>query len=78
MGPPHSARHLGPSRDLATGYRCLDGIMKRCRWQAIKSVHRYAKAHAWLAAQGRQSEEVVAKGRELLKARGERPAIPIG
>ena len=72
VGPPHTARHTGPSCDLSTKFRTLDEIMKRGRWKAINSVHRYAKPHAWLAACANQSDEVRAKGRAILAARGSR------
>ena len=75
IGPPHTARHTGPSCDLSTSYRTLDSIMKRGRWKAVNSVHRYAKPHAWLAACQRQDPELRAKGAAILARRGLRPSV---
>ena len=57
-GTPHAARHTGASRDLTEGHRNLEEVMKRGRWKAINSVHRYAKPHAWYAALACESAEI--------------------
>ncbi|CAK0869509.1 unnamed protein product, partial [Prorocentrum cordatum] len=41
--PAHSARHSGPSRDAAEGYRTVWAIQRRGRWASEKSVLRYMK-----------------------------------
>ena len=40
---PHSGRHGGPPEDAAAGVRTAAEIMKRGRWEAVKSVRRYMK-----------------------------------
>ena len=77
-GTPHSARHTGASRDLTEGYRNLEEVMKRGRWKALNSVHRYAKPHAWYAAQAQLSPDERTRGREILAARPLREASPAG
>ena len=74
-GAPHSARHSGPSRDLTTGYRSLEQIMKRGRWKALTSVHRYAKPHAYYACLSKLSDEEREKGDALLRSRPARPKV---
>jgi len=71
-GTPHSARHTGASRDLTEGYRTLEQVMKRGRWKALNSVHRYAKPHAWYAALAALPSEVRDKGDLILEARAPR------
>ena len=66
IGPPHSARHTGASRDAAENRRSLDEIMKRGRWKSLASVHRYAKPHTWFAAIAAQPDDVVELGRQLM------------
>ena len=39
----HSLRHGGPSTDVAMGGRSLEEVMKRGRWQSMRSVARYAR-----------------------------------
>ena len=39
----HSLRHGGPSTDVAMGARSLEEVMKRGRWQSMRSVARYAR-----------------------------------
>ena len=39
----HSLRHGGPSTDVAMGARSLGEVMKRGRWQSMRSVARYAR-----------------------------------
>ena len=75
-GPPHSARHTGASRDLSEGYRSLEDVMKRGRWQALASVHRYAKPHMWFAAIAKLPPEVKEKGDQLLAMRAPRASAP--
>ena len=74
-GKPHSARHTGPSRDLTLGYRSMETIMKRGRWKALTSIHRYAKPHAWYACLADLSAEERARGDAILAARAPRPAV---
>ena len=38
IGPPHTARHTGASRDLAGGRRSFDEIKRRGRWKADDGV----------------------------------------
>jgi hypothetical protein len=78
IGPPHSCRHTGASRDIAEHYRDIDGIMRRGRWRATASVQRYAKAHAWHAAVAAQPAEVRKRGEQLLKCRKPRSSKPQG
>ena len=73
-GPPHSARHSGPSRDLTTGYRSLESILKRGRWKALSSVHRYAKPHAYYACVARVGPEEATRGDSIIAGRPARPA----
>ena len=73
-GNPHSARHSGPSRDLTTGYRSLEMIMKRGRWKALTSIHRYAKPHAWYACISQLGPRERARGDEILDRRPARSA----
>ena len=68
-GTPHSARHTGASRDLTEGYRNLEEVMKRGRWKALNSVHRYAKPHALYAAQAKLSQQERDNGRRILAKR---------
>ena len=74
--PPHSCRHTGPSRDLATGYRDMPQVQRRGRWSAEKSVRRYAKTHAWIAVTKAQPPHVLSRGSELLGMRAPRPKVP--
>jgi integrase len=76
VGPPHSARHTGASRDLSEGYRSLWQVQRRGRWSSEKSVLRYAKSHAWTEAQARTPAAVREIGGAYLKTlRGERPPV---
>ena len=50
VGPPHSLRHTGASRNRATRFRTIEEIMQRGRWKVVASVTRYAKIHAWVEA----------------------------
>ena len=70
IGPPHSVRHSGPSRDSATGYRSIWQIQRRGRWQSEKSVMRYAKTWAWTTTKSRTPAAVLDRGSQLLKERG--------
>ena len=36
--PPHAGRHLGAGRDAATGYRPIEQIQRRGRWEVPASV----------------------------------------
>ena len=74
-GKPHSARHSGPSKDLTTGYRSLEAIMKRGRWKALTSIHRYAKPHAYYACLAKLSPEERARGDAILEGRAPRPDV---
>ena len=74
---PHAARHTGASRDLTEGYRSLEQVMKRGRWKALNSVHRYAKPHAWYEAKSKQSELVKQQGAAILGSRLSRPSLSV-
>jgi len=74
-GTPHSARHTGASRDLTEGYRNLEQVMKRGRWKALNSVHRYAKPHAWYAALAALPRQVREQGDLILNARAPRKQL---
>ena len=76
IGPPHSVRHSGPSRDAADGYRSIWQIQRRGRLQSESSVMRYAKTASWTAARARSSQAVVAYGEPVLLQRGHRPEQP--
>ena len=75
-GPPHSARHTGASRDLSEGYRSLEDVMKRGRWQALASVHRYAKPHMWFACIAKLPLNLKEKGDQILAKRMPRASAP--
>ena len=74
-GPPHSARHSGPSRDLTTGYRSLESILKRGRWKALSSVSRYAKPHSYYACLARLGPDERLRGDRILEQRAPRAPI---
>jgi len=76
VSPPHSCRHTGPSRDLATGYRDVVQVQRRGRWLSEKSVRRYTKTHTWLAVTKNQPPHVRARGAALLNDRESRPSVP--
>ena len=42
----HTLRHSKPSADSARGRRTLEEIRRRGRWNQMKSVQRYSRAHA--------------------------------
>ena len=71
--PAHSARHSGPSHDAAEGYRSVWAIQRRGRWASEKSVLRYMKTHALVAARAAVPQAVMARGRELLDRQRPRP-----
>ena len=73
--PPHAARHSGPSHEAAEGYRTVWAIQRRGRWASEKSVMRYVKTHALLAAQAALQEAVMQRGRELLDRLPPRPEV---
>jgi hypothetical protein len=75
VGPPHSARHAGASRDLATAYRQQDAVMRRGRWRSEVSVRRYGKTHVWFALRDSQPTHVISEGSVIIKD-WERPQIP--
>ena len=77
-GPPHTLRHTGASRDLATQYRSFEQVKRRGRWKADESVQRYARPHAWFRACAGQPVAVRDKGALLLAARPARPAVAMG
>jgi len=76
--PPHSLRHAGASADLATGYRTFEQVQRRGRWKAEESVQRYAKVHAWFAAEEMQPAHIKEQGKALLKKRKHRNAVAKG
>jgi hypothetical protein len=75
VGPPHSVRHTGASRDAAAAYRSLWQIQRRGRWSSEKSVMRYAKTHAWTSAQARLPDAARVFGAAALLYRGQRAHI---
>jgi hypothetical protein len=75
IGPPHSARHSGPSKDLYEGYRNLDQVQTRGRWSSIKSVLRYAKVGHWLDALSKVPTKLGEKAEQLLSWRGPREKV---
>lgn len=74
VGPPHTARHTGASRDLATNYRTFDQVQRRGRWKAADSVQRYARPHEWATVCAAVPEDVRLRGTVLLAARPPRPS----
>ena len=66
IGPPHMLRHGGPSFDSYTNRRSLEDIRRRGRWSQIKSVQRYAKAHALTLHYSRLPAELKMRGRQLM------------
>ena len=78
IGPPHSVRHTGASRDLATGYRTFEQVQRRGRWKASDSVQRYGRPHIWQAVTSEQPPLVLERGRFLLSQRMPRPAVARG
>ena len=74
VGPPHSARHTGASRDLTESYRSLEEVMKRGRWKSLTAVHRYAKPHAWYACIANLPKPVLDRGNAILRSRA--PRLP--
>ena len=66
VGPPHTLRHSGPSRDAASGARTLEEIRRRGRWSQLKSVQRYSKGHELTVHRSRLPEAVIRRGTELL------------
>ena len=78
VGPPHSARHTGASRDLATGYRDFNQVERRGRCKADDSVQRYACPHVWLSVCSDQSVAILEQGRALLAQRASRPTVATG
>ena len=73
--PPHAARHSGPARDLATGYRTLAQVQRRGRWLSEKSVLRYTKTHEWVAVNAELRADIRQRGDELLAKRQPRPDL---
>ena len=77
VGPPHSVRHSGPSRDALLGYRKLDEIQKRGRWVNVKSAHRYSKSHTYIAVCAMEPAWVRERAVDLWKAWGSRPEVAV-
>jgi len=69
VGPPHSARHTGASRDAFEGYRSLAQIQRRGRWTSDRSVVRYSRTHDFASAYEGVPDRVLRRGRELLATR---------
>ena len=78
VGPAHSARHTGASRDMAEQYRDFAEIKRRGRWKTDDAVQRYAKVHVWATVQAATPPEIRARGRELLALHPRRPERPRG
>ena len=74
LGPPHSMRHTGASRDLATGYRSFEQVQRRGRWKSMESVQRYARPHMWAAALADLPAEIRERGESILSQRQPRPS----
>ena len=72
VGPPHSVRHSGPSRDHFLGVRNLDEIMKRGRWRGPASVQRYSKSHVYVQQMARQPRYIQERGHLILQRWGKR------
>jgi len=72
LGPFHSIRHSGPSRDHLLGYRDLTAIMKRGRWRVAASVNRYSKSHTYVTQLSRVDESIIQEGLRLMSAWGVR------
>ncbi|CAK0874453.1 unnamed protein product [Prorocentrum cordatum] len=71
--PPHAARHSGPSHDAATGYRTAWAIQRRGRWASEKSVLRYMKTHALVAARAALPPNILERGSRLMPKKSGRP-----
>ena len=72
VGPPHSVRHSGPSRDHLLGSRTLSEIEKRGRWKSLISVYRYSKGHVYVSQLARQPAHIRAAGETLMAQWGVR------
>ncbi|CAK0828932.1 unnamed protein product [Prorocentrum cordatum] len=72
--PPHAARHSGPSHDAATDYRTAWAIQRRGRWASEKSVLRYMKTHALVAARAALPPDILERGSRLIQKKSCRPA----
>ena len=57
FGPAHSLRHSGPAHSVLMKTRSLEEIRRRGRWQSLKSVQRYTKAHLILEKRAKMSDE---------------------
>ena len=76
IGPMHSLRHAGASRDIAEGARTLEQVRRRGRWQLLSSVQRYTKTHVLAQQRSRMTPEQLQRGRELLKTQEARVIAP--
>ena len=72
VGPPHSVRHSGPSRDHFLEYRDRVDIQKRGRWRNLKSVARYSKSHVYVQQMSRTPRHIREMGEQLLELWGVR------
>lgn len=72
LGPLHSVRHSGPSRDAYQAYRSIWQIQRRGRWASEKSCLRYAKTHLYTSALARTPSPLLERGQQLMQARGKR------
>ena len=70
--PPHALRHAGASRDVEMKTRTLEEVRRRGRWKTLDSVQRYTKTFALVRARAAMPKEILAKGTELAKHRGQR------
>ena len=77
VGPPHSVRHSGPSRDAASGYRTIWQIQRRGRWRSESSCMRYAKTASWTAALARTPPAVAEYAKKAIALRGQRAAAAL-
>jgi len=73
VGPPHTARHTGASKDAFLGYRTQDQIQKRGRWTSERSVIRYSRTHDYANTYENVPSDILKKGERLLATR-KRPA----
>ena len=66
VGPPHTLRHSGPSRDAFENRRTLEDIRRRGRWSQIKSIQRYSKRHELVVHKSRLTPTAKKQGEELI------------
>ena len=65
VGPPHTLRHSGASRDVATKAKSLEEVRRRGRWSQPKSVQRYTKTHLLTQHLAQVPKSITVHGREI-------------